>query len=41
MQKLKKHLFQSKDLRHPDDTSMDITAENVNFVTNPERVYIR
>ena len=30
-------MFQSKDLCHPDDTSMHITAGDVNFVTNPER----
>ena len=24
---------------HPDDTSMCVTADDVNFVTNPEYVY--
>ena len=28
-------------LFHPDDTSMRITADDTNFVTNPERVYIQ
>ena len=28
--------FQIKDLRHPDDTSIRVTADDVNFVTNPE-----
>ena len=31
--------FQIKDLRHPDDTSIRVTADDVNFVTNPEYVY--
>ena len=31
--------FQIKDLRHPDDTSIRVTADDVNFVTNAEYVY--
>ena len=31
--------FQIKDLRHPDDTSICVTADDVNFVTNAEYVY--
>ena len=31
--------FQIKDLHHPDDTSIRVTADDVNFVTNPEYVY--
>ena len=31
--------FQIKDLRHPDNTSIRVTADNVNFVTIPEYVY--
>ena len=31
--------FQIKDLRHPDDTSIRVTADDVNFVTNPEYLY--
>ena len=31
--------FQIKDLRHPDDTSIPVTADDVNFVTNPEYLY--
>ena len=27
--------FQIKNLRHPDDTSIRVTADDVNFVTNP------
>ena len=30
--------FQSKDLRHPDDTSLRVTADHVNSATNPECV---
>ena len=33
------HFFQIKDLRHPDDTSIRVTADGVNFVTNAEYVY--
>ena len=32
-------IFQIKDLRHPDDTSIRVTADDVNFVTNSEYVY--
>ena len=32
----KRTFFQIKDLRHPDDTSIRVTADDVNFVTNPE-----
>ena len=31
--------FQIKDLRHPDDTSIRVTADDVKFVTNPEYIY--
>ena len=31
--------FQIKDLHHPDDTSVRVTADDVNFVTNAEYVY--
>ena len=31
--------FQIKGLRHPDDTFIRVTADDVNFVTNPEYVY--
>ena len=31
--------LQIKDLRHPDDTSIRVTADDVNFLTNPEYVY--
>ena len=31
--------FQIKDLRHPEDTSIRVTADDVNFVTNPEYLY--
>ena len=31
--------FQIKDLRHPDDTSIRVTADVVNFVMNPVYVY--
>ena len=31
--------FQIKDLRHPDNTSICVTADDVNFVTNAEYVY--
>ena len=31
--------YQIKDLRHPDNTSIRVTADDVNFVTNPEYVY--
>ena len=31
--------YQIKDLRHPDDTSIRVTADDVNFVTNAEYVY--
>ena len=31
--------FQIQDLRHPDDTSIRVTADDVNFVTNPEYEY--
>ena len=31
--------FQIKDLRHPDDTSICVTADDVNFITNAEYVY--
>ena len=31
--------FQIKDLRHPDNTSIRVTADDVNFVTIPEYVY--
>ena len=31
--------FEMKDLRHPDGTSIRITADDVNFVTNSEYVY--
>ena len=31
--------FQIKDLRHPDDTSIPVTAVDVDFVTNPEYLY--
>ena len=34
------HFFQIKDLRHPDDTSIRVTAGDVNFVTNAEYMYI-
>ena len=34
-----KTFFQIKDLRHPDDTSIRVTADDVNFVTNPEYLY--
>ena len=30
------HFFQIKDLRHPNDTSIRVTADDVNFVTNAE-----
>ena len=33
------HFLQIKDLRHPDDTSIRVTADDVNFVTNAEYVY--
>ena len=33
------HFFQIKDLRHPEDTSMRVTADDVKFVSNPEYVY--
>ena len=33
--------FQIKDLRHPDDTSILVTADDVNFVTNPEYLYCK
>ena len=36
MQKVIKHFFQIEGLRHLDDTSMLVTADDVNFVTNPE-----
>ena len=26
-------------MRHPDDTSIRVTADDVNFVTNPEYLY--
>ena len=32
-------VFQIKDLRHPYDTSIRVTADDVNFVTNPEYVH--
>ena len=35
----KRTFFEIKDLRHPDDTSIRVTADDVNFVTNPEYVY--
>ena len=35
----KVHFLQIKDLRHPDDTSIRVTADDVNFVTNAEYVY--
>ena len=41
MQKVIKHFFQIKDLHHPDDTSVRVTAGDVNFVTNPEYVYVK
>ena len=31
--------FQIQDLRHPDDTSIRVTADDVNFVTNPKYEY--
>ena len=31
--------FQIKDFRLPDDTSIRVTADDVNFVTNPECLY--
>ena len=32
--------FQIKELRHPDDTSLrGVTADDVNFVTDPEYLY--
>ena len=31
--------FLIKDLRHPDGTSIRVTADDVNFVTNAEYVY--
>ena len=31
--------FQIKDLRPPDQTPIRVTADDVNFVTNPEYVY--
>ena len=37
MQKVLKHLFKSKYLRHPDATSMRVTADEVDFVTGPEK----
>ena len=36
-----KTFFQIKDLRHPDDISMRVTADDVNCVTNPEYVCAR
>ena len=33
--------FQNKDLRHPDDTAIRVTADDINFVTNPEYVYCK
>ena len=33
------HFFQIKDLCHPDDTSIRVTADDVKFVTNPEYVF--
>ena len=33
------HFFQIKDLRHPDDTAIRVTANDVKFVTNTEYVY--
>ena len=41
MQKVIKHFFQIKDLRHHDDTSMRVTTDDVNFVTKPEYVYVK
>ena len=35
----KRTFFQINDLRHPDDTSIRVTADDVNFVTNPQYVY--
>ena len=31
--------FQIKNVRHTDDTSIRVTADDVNFETNPEYVY--
>ena len=31
--------FTIQNLRHPDDTSIRVTADDVNFVTNPEYEY--
>ena len=31
--------FQIKDLRHPDDTFIRFSVDDVNFVTNAEYVY--
>ena len=31
--------FQIIDLRHPDDTYIHVTADDINFVTNAEHVY--
>ena len=31
--------YQIKDLHHPDDTSILVTADDVNFVKNPEYLY--
>ena len=33
------HFFQIKDLRHPGDTSIGVTVDDIKFVTNPEYVY--
>ena len=32
--------FQIKDLLHPDGISIRVTADDVNFVTNPEYMYV-
>ena len=33
--------FQIKDLRHPEDTFKRVTADDINFVMNPECVYCK
>ena len=36
-----KTFFQIKELCHLDDTSMRVTADDVNFITNPEYLTVR